>query len=60
MPSGRIMTVETDQPGMQFYTGNFLEGVPSKNGGTYGKQTCFCLETQNWPDAINQVRDEID
>lgn len=52
-PSGRTLTVETDQPGMQFYTGNFLEGIPSKDGGTYGKQTCFCLETQNWPDAIN-------
>lgn len=56
-PTGRTLTVETDQPGMQFYTGNFVNGIPSKNGSTYEKQTCFCLETQNWPDAINHVRE---
>lgn len=49
------MTVETTQPGIQFYTGNFLDRIPGKQAVEYGKQSCFCLETQNWPDAINKV-----
>ncbi|XP_039260416.2 galactose mutarotase-like [Styela clava] len=55
-PSGRVMEVETTQPGIQFYTANFLSNEPKRNGqGTYGKQSCLCLETQNYPDAINHI-----
>lgn len=53
--SGRTMEVYTDQPGMQFYSGNFFDG---KTTGKYGKPLCnrasFALETQQFPDAINQ------
>jgi aldose 1-epimerase len=53
--SGRVMKVFTDQPGIQLYTGNFLDNtLTAKNGGTYGPQTGFCLETQHFPDAPNQ------
>ncbi|WP_053975826.1 aldose epimerase family protein [Mangrovimonas xylaniphaga] len=53
--SGRFMEVFTDEPGMQFYTGNFLDGtLPMPNGGTYGHRTGFCLETQHYPDSPNQ------
>lgn len=51
--SGRRMEIFTDQPGVQFYTGNFLEGVQTKNGEV-NKQEAFALETQNFPDSINQ------
>jgi len=53
--SGRVMKVFTDQPGVQLYTGNFLDNtLTAKNVGTYGPQTGFCLETQHFPDAPNQ------
>ncbi len=53
--SGRIMEVWTDQPGIQFYTGNFLDGtVVGKGGHAYGKHAAFCLETQHFPDSPNQ------
>lgn len=45
----------TDQPGVQFYTGNGLDGSPGKGGVCYPKYGAFCLEAQNYPDAINQV-----
>lgn len=45
----------TDQPGVQFYTGNGLDGSPGKGGVKYHKYGAFCLEAQNYPDAINQV-----
>ena len=45
----------TDQPGVQFYTGNGLDGSPGKGGVCYPKYGAFCLEGQNYPDAINQV-----
>lgn len=45
------------QPGVQFYTGNFLDGtLRGKKGAVYPKHSGFCLETQNWPDAVNQVK----
>ncbi|MCH2572572.1 MAG: galactose mutarotase [Planctomycetes bacterium] len=50
--SGRVMEVLTSQPGMQFYTGNFLEGDPL-NGG-FKQHEAFCLETQHYPDSPNQ------
>ncbi|MEQ9764263.1 aldose epimerase family protein [Streptococcus jiangjianxini] len=43
----------TDLPGVQFYTGNFLNNHPGKNQATYGKRHGFCLETQFFPNAIN-------
>lgn len=53
--SGRVMDVYTDQPGIQLYTGNFLDStLPSKTGSTYGPQTGFCLETQHFPNAPNE------
>lgn len=54
--SGRVLEVWTSQPGLQFYTANYLDGsVLGKGGSAYGKHSSFCLETQNWPDAVNQV-----
>ncbi|XP_072844517.2 galactose mutarotase isoform X1 [Pogona vitticeps] len=54
-PSGRKMEVFTTQPGIQFYTGNFLDGtLKGKGGHVYPKHSGFCFETQNWPDAVNQ------
>jgi aldose 1-epimerase len=53
--SGRFLEVFTDQPGVQLYTGNFLDGtLPARNGGTYARRTGFCLETQHYPDSPNQ------
>lgn len=52
--SGRLMQVYTDQPGVQFYSGNFLDGKKaSKTGGNYEKRSGLCLETQHFPDAPN-------
>ncbi len=53
--SGRTMTIWTDQPGLQFYTGNYLDDVVGKGGTVYGKHMAFCLETQAFPDAINKT-----
>ncbi|KAI5606346.1 aldose 1-epimerase [Silurus asotus] len=55
--TGRILEVSTTQPGVQFYTSNFLDGTVGGKGGTsYPKHSAFCLETQNWPDAVNQPK----
>jgi aldose 1-epimerase len=51
--SRRGMDVLTDAPGMQFYTGNFLDQVPGKSGVQYGKHAGLCLETQGFPNAVN-------
>ncbi|MCL2759437.1 MAG: galactose mutarotase [Treponema sp.] len=52
--SGRLMKVSTTQPGVQFYTGNYLKNVTGKQGSVYGKHSGFCLETQHFPDTPNQ------
>ena len=53
--SGRVMEIHTTDPGVQFYTGNFLDGtVKGKAESIYGKHAAFCLETQKYPDSINQ------
>ncbi len=52
--SGRVLTVLTDQPGVQFYGGNFLKGQTGKDGKTYANRSGFCLETQHFPDSPNQ------
>jgi aldose 1-epimerase len=51
--SGRVMEMETTEPGVQFYTGNFLDGRKGKGGAVYKKQTGFCLEAQRYPDTPN-------
>ncbi len=52
--SGRAMEVLTDQPGIQFYSGNFLnKSIKGKNGVTYDYRTGLCLETQHFPDSPN-------
>jgi aldose 1-epimerase len=53
--SGRMMEVLTDEPGVQFYSGNFLDGkFDTKTGGKNEFRTGFCLETQHFPDSPNQ------
>ena len=53
--SGRTIEVWTTEPGLQFYSGNFLDGtIVGKNGTTYRHRWGFCLETQHFPDAPNQ------
>lgn len=53
--SGRVMEIWTDQPGIQFYSGNFLDGtITGKAGRVYGKHWGFCLETQHFPDSPNR------
>jgi aldose 1-epimerase len=52
--TGRVLTVSTTQPGMQFYSGNFLDGsIIGKHGHAYIKHSGFCLETQHFPDSPN-------
>ena len=52
--SGRVLKVLTDQPGIQFYTGNFLDGlIKGKGGMPYGLHAALCLETQHFPDSPN-------
>ena len=53
--SGRIMELHTDQPGLQLYSGNFLDGsVAGKGGRLYRQADALCLEPQIWPDAPNR------
>jgi len=52
--SGRKMEVFTTEPGVQFYTGNFLSGKEKGRGIAYQYRTAFCLETQHFPDSPNQ------
>jgi aldose 1-epimerase len=53
--SGRLLEVLTTEPGIQFYSGNFLDGsLVGKGGSRYAKRTGFCLETQHFPDSPNQ------
>ena len=53
--SGRTMEVYTNEPGLQFYGGNFLDGsVIGKHKNKYKYRTAFCLETQHFPDSPNQ------
>jgi aldose 1-epimerase len=53
--SGRVMEVYTNQPGIQFYTGNFLDGsVKGKGGRPATLRSALCLETQHYPDTPNK------
>ena len=54
--SGRRLEVLTTEPGVQLYTGNFLDGsVRGKGGVAYAKHGGFCLETQRFPDAVHHA-----
>jgi aldose 1-epimerase len=54
--SGRTLEVATTEPGVQFYTGNFLDGtIRGKRGRAYTRRMGFCLETQHFPDSPNQA-----
>ncbi len=53
--SGRLVEVYSDQPGIQFYSGNFLDGkLKSKQDGSYGFRSGLCLETQHYPNSPNE------
>ena len=53
--TGRTLEVYTEEPGIQFYSGNFLDGtITGKGGEVYGHRSGFCLETQHYPDSPNQ------
>jgi aldose 1-epimerase len=55
--SGRVMQVWTTEPGLQFYTGNFLDGtVKGKGGRVYPLRGAFCMETQHYPDSPNKPK----
>jgi len=55
--SGRVMEVWSDEPGLQFYAGNFLDGtIHGKGGAVYQRRTAFCLEPQHFPDSPNQPK----
>lgn len=54
--SGRVMRVYTTQPGIQFYTGNFMNGEHGKHGHIYHRRDAFTLETQHYPDSPNQPK----
>jgi len=55
--TGRVLEVLTSEPGVQFYTGNFLDGKTAGKGGmTYPRRAAFCLETQHYPDSPNQLK----
>ena len=51
--SGRVLEVSTTEPGLQLYTGNFLDGIRGKGGKVYNRRYAFCLETQHFPDSPN-------
>jgi aldose 1-epimerase len=52
--TGRVLDIRTTEPGIQFYSGNFLDGtIRGKNGQVYGHRTGLCLETQHFPDSPN-------
>jgi aldose 1-epimerase len=53
--SGRVMEISTTEPGLQFYSGNFLDGtITGKGGRVYSRHAGFCLETQHFPDSPNK------
>ncbi|MCL2222739.1 MAG: galactose mutarotase [Oscillospiraceae bacterium] len=53
---GLSMTCATTKPGIQFYSGNMMQGETGKGGAVYSKRTGLCLETQYWPNSVNTVQ----
>jgi hypothetical protein len=59
--SGRVMEIKTTEPGLQFYSGNFLDGtITGKGGHVYKRHAGLCLETQHYPDSPQQARLPLD
>lgn len=56
--TGIVMEAYTDLPAFQFYTGNFIDNVPGKNGAVYKERSGFCLESQYIPNAINEEKED--
>ncbi len=54
--SGRVLSVFTTEPGIQFYGGNFLDGVKGKGGKAYNYRSGLCLETQHYPNSVNEPK----
>ena len=54
--SGRELTIATTEPGIQFYSGNFLKGQSGKGGARYLHRSAVCLETQHFPNSVNEPR----
>jgi aldose 1-epimerase len=54
--SGRVLEVFTQEPGIQFYSGNFLDGSLTGKGINYTRHSGFCLEPQHFPDSPNQAQ----
>jgi aldose 1-epimerase len=52
--TGRVMEVLTTEPGVQLYSGNYLDGLAGKGGAVYPRRSAFCLETQHYPDSPNK------
>ncbi|MGA7712393.1 MAG: aldose epimerase family protein [Rhizomicrobium sp.] len=52
--NGRVLEIKTTEPGLQFYSGNFLDGKPAGTGTVFPHRTGLCLETQHFPDSPNQ------
>ncbi|MFC1738606.1 aldose epimerase family protein [Planctomycetota bacterium] len=52
--TGRVMEVYTTEPGLQFYSGNFLDGTNKGKGAVYNRHNAFCLEAQHFPDSPNK------
>src|SRR5947207_14367390 len=52
--TGRVLEMQSTEPGVQFYTGHFRDGtVKGKKGTVYNKHHAFCLEAQQFPDSVN-------
>jgi aldose 1-epimerase len=51
--SGRVLTIHADQPGLQFYTGNFMDGTNKGKGVTHAQYAGLCLESQKFPNSVN-------
>jgi aldose 1-epimerase len=54
--SGRVLRVYTTEPGVQFYSGNFLNGATGKRGMVFPRRSGFCLEAQHFPDSPNKPK----
>ena len=53
------MTVSSDTPGVQFYSGNYVNDVPGKQGAIYKQRQALCLETQHYPDSVEVDQDKF-
>jgi aldose 1-epimerase len=53
--TGRVLTIQTTEPGLQFYSGNGLGNITGKNGATYARRGAFCVEPQHFPDSPNHL-----